>query len=85
MPDTDANEHSLLSRKYQTLNDMMKYVYHYASGKGFIPLHHVKGFFDPELFKKILPPTSNIHFCLDQDLLIQGHLLLINNQEVDIY
>jgi hypothetical protein len=73
MPDSDANDHLLLSRKYQTHNDMMKYVYEYASAKGFFPLHCVKGFFNPQLFKKYFPPlTSNIHIHWDQALLIQG-------------
>ena len=62
----------------------MKYVDEYASAKGFIPLHHVKGFFDPELLKKNFPHDIQYHFHLDQDLLIQGHLLLISNLEEDI-
>jgi hypothetical protein len=45
----DADDHLLLSRKYRTHNDMMKYVNQYTAAKGFIPVHRVKGFFEPDI------------------------------------
>jgi hypothetical protein len=55
----DDDDHLLLSRKYRTHKDMMKYVNQYAAAKGFIPLHRGKGFFEPDKYKQYSPHESH--------------------------
>ena len=49
----------LLTKQYSTHNDMMKHFLQYASDKGFIPSHNVKGCFDSNSFKKYFPQDNH--------------------------